>query len=247
MKLAIGLGLQDSVPGEAFSAHVHTIIEAQELVSPGKDDANVLLITPFDVVPHDNMRQMVVDIAVENGCDRLFFMDDDTLTPSGGITRLMDIMDKDERKPVAISGFYLRRGYPYTSVWSCQKDDGWYQVTADSGLHVIHSSGLGCCLIDLKWLKKNVPEPWFRMKQDDHKTLITDDGVLFEGIRKAGGVLLGDGAIQCAHVGRREIITSENANRLREIANVNMDRMKQANKSAESEIREPRFSVEKDK
>lgn len=236
MKLAIGMGLQESVPGEAFSSHVHTIIEAQRLVSPGKDDKNVLLITPFDVVPHDNMRQMVAALAIENGCDRLFFMDDDTLTPSGGFTQLMKIMDEDKRKPVAVSGFYLRRGYPYTSVWSCEKDDGWYQVTADSGVHVIHTSGLGCCLVDLKWLQEKVPQPWFRMKQDDHKTLITDDTVLFEAIRKAGGVLLGDGSVQCAHVGRREIITSESANRLREIANVTSARMKVLNDNAKIEM-----------
>jgi hypothetical protein len=237
MKLAIGLGIQDSLPGEAFPAHVGTILEGWNLVNKPGDDKNLVLITPFDACPHDKMRWIVAEQAIEKGCDRLFFMDDDTITPRGGLTELMRVMDTDERKPVAVSGFYLRRGDPYTPVWSCKKDSDWYQVTAEGGVHEIDMTGLGCCLLDLKWMEKNLPHPWFRMKQDDHCTLITDDTTLFEGIRKADGKILGNAFVQCAHVGRRELITMESHNAYRAVAGVHKSRMAQLREAGGEDLK----------
>lgn len=215
MKLAIGMGIQESLPGQAFLSHVGAILEGFVLVNKEKGEENLMLINPLDACPHDKMRQIVMEKAIEGKCDRLFFMDDDTCTPKGGLTHLMKVMDEDERHPVAVSGYYLRRGDPYTPVWACEKDGSWYQVTAEGGVHEIHMTGLGCCLLDLKWMEKNLEQPWFRMKQDEKVTLITDDTVLFEGIRKSKGVILGDAFVQCAHIGRREMITSATADMYR--------------------------------
>ncbi len=212
MKLAIGMPISDDVPGECFGHHVATIVEASKKYGMG-DGNGVYLISPVGFSPHDAARLNIVNQARKLECDRLFFMDDDTITPTGGITRLMSLMD--EKKVPAISGFYLKRGNPYTPVWSREQDGNWYNVDADGGVHEIHVSGLGCCLLDLKWLDQNVPAPWFQMKQENGQTIITDDVVLFEAIRKAGGMILGDAGIQCPHVGRKEFILRETAQILR--------------------------------
>lgn len=210
MKLAIGVPIVDDVPGEAYQGHIVSIIEASQLLGPG----NIELITPMGASPHDCARNIIVREAIRLGCNRLFFMDADTITPRGGITQFMEIMDQHDDKPVAVSGFYCRRGGDYSSVWTLQKEDTdgkltTYSVDAGEGVHRIHVSGLGSCLLDLDWMVKNLPQPWFRMKQVELFTIITDDVVLFEGIQKAGGVVLGDANVQCAHAGRREYITRD--------------------------------------
>lgn len=214
MKLAIGMPIQDDVPGECYGYHLKTVIEAYALLGTG----NLVSITPVGVSPHDAARMTIVDEARKNKCDRLFFMDDDTITPIGGITRLMKVMD--ERNAVAVSGFYLMRGNPYVPVWCKEQDGQMFKVDANSGVHEIHYSGLGCCLLDLNWLDENVPQPWFQMKQENGRTTITDDVVLFEAIRKAGGLILGDASLQCPHVGRREFIHRSNADALRNSAEI---------------------------
>lgn len=205
MKIAIGMPIQDNVPGETYGYHVSTIVEVVTKCGTG----NVLNICPVGVCPHDAARQQIVDAAIKAKCDRIFFMDDDTITPPCGFITLMDTMDHE--KAPAVTGFYARRGDPYTSVWSKQVGEDWYQVDADGGIHEIHMAGLGCCLLDLNWLLENVPAPWFQMKQSNGITNVTDDLVLFEAIRKAGGRILGNANVQCIHVGRREYVTRETA------------------------------------
>lgn len=220
MKLMIGMPVQDNVPGAAFNHHIAVIVEASKLMTKKYPEAdpesgNLFTLTPVGLSPHDTARWLITKAAMDMNCERLFMMDDDTITPRGGITKLMEEMDN--RQCAAISGFYLRRGYPYTPVWSATNptDKKLYQVDADQGVHEIFSSGLGCCLIDLKWCRENIKDPWYKMKQTEHNTEITDDCVFFDAIRAAGGTLLGDADVQCPHVGRAEFITRESASFLR--------------------------------
>lgn len=199
MKLGIGMGIVDTLPGEAFAHHMSVFVEA------AKTFTDTFSVIPVGVFPHDNCRTVIMDKAIEVGCDRLFMMDDDTITPRGGLTALMKEMD--ERKCAAISGYYIRRGHPYTSVWTRLHEGNWYVMDGTSGgVHPIDCSGLGCCLIDLNWVKDNIPKPWFKMVQNETHTLITDDVEFFKKIREANGVILGHAEVQCDHIGRREII-----------------------------------------
>ena len=207
MKLAIGMPLQEELASVCFPHHVRTIVEAVKAY-PG-----VVTIFPLDLSPHDSARHAICQEALAYGCDRLFMMDDDTVTPPGGLAELMKVMD--ERQCVAVNGFYLRRGDPYTSVWSQEKDGQWYNIDVNAGVHEIHVAGLGCALLDLHWLSANLPQPWFRMKQGEFHTIVSDDVVFYEGIKSKGGLVLGDGNVQCMHVGRRELIIRETSTNLR--------------------------------
>lgn len=206
MKLGIGIPILGDVPGEAFASHTHTIADAIRVFGHGE----VCLFTSVGIAPHDHARQVIVDQALAAGVEKLLFIDADTLTPPRGIECLLTTME--ELKVQAVSGYYIRRGSPYTPVWAYEAQPGkWVNVVADpgSGWHDIHVSGLGCCLLDLQWINKNVPKPWFKMRQTDEWTTITDDVVLFEGMRKAGGKLVGQANVVCPHLGKREFVVPQ--------------------------------------
>ncbi len=216
MRVAICMPVQEYVPGEVFGQHCSTMIEAMKYVQsrPGYDPEKgdgIVLISPNSVSPHDRARYVCAEEALRQKADYLFFMDDDTVTPAGGFEKLMETLI--QRNVQAVSGLYLRRGYPYTSVWSHQAEpeDGetegkWYQLDVNGGIHPIHLSGLGCAVFDLKWVEKNVPKPWFLMHQLEHYTEITDDLTFWKAIRAAGGKCLGHGGVQCGHYGNKEFI-----------------------------------------
>jgi hypothetical protein len=213
MRVGIGMPIVDFIAGEAFVAHITTFIEAARLLNSRGGD--VVTIIPVGTGPHDRARQTIVDKAIEMGCDRLFMMDDDTITPEGGFSRYMEIMDRDERKPAAVTGLYLRRGMPFTSVWFVRYDGGLATVDAEHGIHELSASGLGSCLIDLTWCKENLKDSWFKMDQTATYTEISDDMVFFRGIEKAGGKLLGDADTKCPHLSRPQLIHPSTAVGLR--------------------------------
>jgi hypothetical protein len=214
MKLAIGMPVLDHMPGVAFPHHMATVVEAYKGWSTDNDKLE--LITPIGSVPHDRARLLIAEEAIKRECTRLFFMDDDTLTPRGGIAKLMQTMT--DRKAAIVTGFYLRRGYPYNTIWTNEMQDKTFLIDADQGVHQITSGGLGCCLVDLEWCCKNVPKPWFKMDQDESATVISDDVAFYRAVRKAEGLILGDADVQCAHVGRPEFICRGTATSLRRYA-----------------------------
>ena len=208
MKIAVGIPVFDTVPGEALGPLLRT---GAEVARHGK----VVFLTPVGMNPHDRARMFVAGIGGDMGCDYLFFVDADTVVPPGAFPKLLKTLQ--ENKVQAVSGYYYRRGYPYTSVWAKRNgvDNEWHHVEAKSGLHEIESSGLGCCLIDLKWVQANMTRPYFVCKQHENGTLITDDISFFEQMRERGGKLLGDADVRCSHVHTRLLITDKNVDSLR--------------------------------
>jgi len=207
LKIALGMPTIDSVPSEAFGAH---LIVAAELAKKGK----LFVFTPNGVMPHDTARIEITRRAVEARCDLLVFVDDDTIVPNGGISRLVDLLL--ERKVAAVSGLYLRRGFPYTCVWSKKDGKGGYQqAEALDGVYEIDLSGLGCAVIDLKWVVEHLEKPYYKMTPAPDGTMVTDDVTFFEQVREKGGVVLGCADVKCVHVGERVLISVDNATALR--------------------------------
>lgn len=208
---AVAMPILDSVPGEAFANHVVAIVETAR-------HTNIKLLTPFNTIPHDRARMSAHKMAVDAGCDYIFWIDDDTMCPVDSFEHLLKTMV--EHGAVAVSGFYYRRGYPYTSVWSVAGPNGGdaIQVTAPDGIHEIDYSGLGCCLVDLKWVQKNLQPPYYTMMMEENKTCtnVTDDVSFFSKVRAAGGKVLGNANIRCGHLGERTVICDRTADALRE-------------------------------
>jgi len=208
MKVALGIPVIDGVSAEAFPSHLAIAVEIAR-------QGQLALFTPRNRMPHDVARWDIWQGAVEQGCDYLLFVDDDNILPIGTFTRLLKVLQDNEGCRV-VSGSYLRRGYPYTTVWSKEIKGQYYNVDASEGVHEIHVSGLGCALIDLKWCDTHLTRPIFQMfKDEEGLTKITDDVSFYSRVREAGGLILGDADVQCGHVHERVIITRGNADSLR--------------------------------
>lgn len=205
-RVALGIPVIESVPVETYSSHLALAADMGEIVE-------VKIIVSESVMPHDRARIQIFDRAIEEECRYLMFVDDDNFIPRGSFKLLFDVMV--ERSPVVVSGHYLRRGYPYTSVWSVYRGDNTFQVDAQEGVHEINCSGLGCALIDVGWVKEHLDKPYFYMEQNQEGTQITDDVTFFRQIREKGGLVLGHGSVQCGHVGRRVMVARNSAGDLR--------------------------------
>jgi len=199
----------DSVPVEAFGAHLTIAAEIAK-------HHRVYIFVPSGIMPHDAARIRAFDDVLDVGCEYLMFVDDDTIVPQGGFTHLLEVME--DRKPAVVSGYYRRRGFPYTPVWSKKSKNKFYQADAESGVHEIDCSGLGCALIDVMWVYENLKKPYFEMIKDPIRgTTVTDDVTFFRKVRAKKGVVLGDASVRCSHVGSRIIISEDTEHDLRVI------------------------------
>jgi hypothetical protein len=196
-RIALGIPVIDSVPGECYGSHLILAAEIAQL-------AELALFVPFNTMPHDAARMDVVDGAISTECDYLLFVDDDMLIPKGAFDALFKTMRETGAK--VVSGHYSRRGWEYTCVWSKVVDGKFERVDALEGIHEIDCSGLGCALIDLRWVVDNMKPPFFRMLHNGRHTSVTDDVTFFEDVRKAGGLILGHAGVRCGHFGARQLI-----------------------------------------
>lgn len=212
MILAFVIPVLGDVPGEAFGAH---LVQAMEV---GREFKNIQVYTPLNKMPHDTMRNGNMQEVLDNGADLMFCIDCDTLVPKGAFAEMMRTMR--ESGAVVVSGHYHRRGIPYTCVWSKEMDLGngpsFYQVDALAGVHEIHTTGLGCALIDLRWVKAHLSRPWFEMgKNKKGDTIIMDDTTFLSKVREKGGLILGHAGVRCVHLGGRQPVCTETVGWLR--------------------------------
>ena len=205
MRLAYAVPVLADVPGEVFAFHLKNAAECQRLWS------EVRFITPHNICPYDRARRVAVTEAIDAGCDWLWFVDADTAVPPGGLALLMESMDRGH----VISGWYMRRGYPYTCVWSKVIDGRTVQLTATDGVHEIDWTGMGCALINLRWLVSAVQRPWFQYGIDSSGVQTMEDLFFCRKVRQAGGVILGDARVRCGHLLWRELLDETNADELR--------------------------------
>jgi hypothetical protein len=201
-QLGLSIPVLEMVYPESFPWQLATACE-MGVFTASHGWPNPIIICPPGLMPHDSARTTAFEMAFETGVDYLLFVDQDTVLPRGAVSRLYKTLT--ENNAAVVSGRYVRRGFPYTCVWSAIKDGKWCQVDAGGGVHQILTSGLGCALIDLRWVHAHIRPPFFYMRHNGRSTLVTDDVTFFETIHEAGGLVLGDAEVHCAHFGRREM------------------------------------------
>lgn len=204
MKLLLGIPIFDTVQGEVYESHLNLMNEIKD------NGFDVTVSTPLGICPYDRARNAVMEHCNDD-IDLLLFVDGDILLPKKGFLRLLEAMR--DTKAQAVSGHYYRRGYPYTCVWSQVLKNTNFHVDADSGVHEIHRSGLGCCLIDAKWVRDNLASPYFKY---DSVIGGGEDTYFFDLIREAGGKVVGHADVRCGHVGTRFVVSDKTVNWVRE-------------------------------
>ncbi len=114
----------------------------------------------------------------------------------------------------AISGHYRRRGHPYTCVWVKINEAAQHLFQSDAaegtGTHVIHSSGLGCNLIDLNWCEKHLEHPWFKIGDNPDGSYTWEDAYFHSILHRAEGKLLGHADVRCVHLAERMGVSDQN-------------------------------------
>jgi hypothetical protein len=208
MKIGLGLMMMGDLPSESVTSLVGVTSSIARM-------GEVVLLNPKRVSPHDRARFEVMTKAIEHGCELLFWLDDDMVVPGFAVERLR--LALDETKAQMVCGRYSRRGYPYTSVWSLwdEEKQRYDQCDAKEGRYEISSSGLGCALVDVRWVEEHVERPWFRMTQGKEFVIATEDVSFCEGIRRGGGKIVGEAGVRCGHLTGRGVVDDESETRLR--------------------------------
>jgi len=215
MKTAIGIPSIGDIPGECFSSHIIACLQASK-------HGEIVLITPRNVMPHSRARELIITEALWSGCDYLWFIDADTSAPKDAFNKLLDALQDED---VAMSsGYYVMRGYPFVTTWCKERlDTGSVEKLQLVGpcdkVVNIDGCGLGCALIDLKWIRGHLKEPFFQMTPDE--TLPTgflwEDAFFCKSIKDVSGIVKGVADVVCTHYGDREAYTPESADDYRKL------------------------------
>lgn len=165
-KVLIGSLTLTMVPQEAYGTHCSNFYQM------GRDckDYDFAFVTPRRMAI-DNMRNMVVKLAISGDFDYLYFFDDDTVNDRNVLGRLLPRMEEFN----AVSAGYYIRGYPFSPMafrWTNYKghrimklfDWRTYKkfISDDKVLRDnVAAVGCGCTLFRVEDFKK-VPFPWFK-------------------------------------------------------------------------------------
>ncbi len=137
-------------------------------------------------------RDILINQALQNQCDYIFFVDTDMIfespnDPNTALNHLYQIIDKDpnSKDGKIVSALYRvkqKAGYSY-SMWTMIDDKGFTPITQWTGNWIkIDVAGLGCCLIDTQ-VFRNIERPWFRWELKDDRS---EDFYMFQLAKRHG-------------------------------------------------------------
>ena len=141
-------------------------------------------------------RNLMANMALENGCTHVLFLDDDVYPPPDMLMRLL-AHDKD-----IVGALYVLRNYPHLPImFDHAYPDGRcrYKFLTDKvqGLVPVVNTGLGCVLIKTEVFKK-MEQPWITLGAYE-KDNWCDDIHFFNKCREEGFELFVDTDISCGH------------------------------------------------
>lgn len=150
-------------------------------------------------IPIDEARNKIVQEAINNKCDYIFFIDSDTIIQRGQLEKLLS-HDKD-----AITGISHMRVSPYFSLIREKVAYRLYSPIEPFGTELmkIDGAGFGCFLIKTAAFDK-IEYPWFRFhffKHEDKWRHLGEDLYLCEQLQNANIDIYCDPTVGCVHVG----------------------------------------------
>ena len=169
-------------------------------------------------------RNMIAQKAVENGFDRVFWLDSDMTFAHDTLIRLIDDMEKFDLD--FVSGLYFTRKEPIKPVihkelhWKV-KPDGWIDSGATmywdypkNELFEIACSGFGCCLTSARLLKAMLEKygtPFYPLMG------MGEDTTFCFRATENGFKLYCDSRIKAGHIGQKEYNEQEYEKSLQEV------------------------------
>jgi len=203
---------KDPITQKFFGRKVRKILVATPHRS--KDDPNVTnffkMQTPaaFDVMieqPYGftvpDARNFIVNKAIEEEFDYIFFVDDDVLVPRNALVQLI------HHKSDIVGGFYYRKYFPLESCGMHVDNINQPIPIEDFKIgDVIHNTLVlpsGCTLIKVDLFKK-MESPWYRTCTVNNRPTITEDTYLCQKIRDLSMDIITDIGVQCIHVDKEK-------------------------------------------
>lgn len=149
-------------------------------------------------MPFDHARNRGVELALEHGYKRLWFIDDDVIVPSDAYWKLAaDNLD-------IVSGLYWRRNLPIAPVAMKLTPQGNQWITQWTGeVFECDLVGAGCLLVKTDVFRR-MPAPWFEWwsdKKDKPLKLSEDFSWCWKAKNQHGYKLFVDTRVQCQHAG----------------------------------------------
>lgn len=151
---------------------------------------------PVDM-PIADARDTSIDIAIQRGCDSVFFVDYDVLVPPDALTRLA------ARELPIVGGLYYSKSKPPEPIALVggRPATGWER----GDVIAVDVMGMGCTLLDVEFLK-TMGQPWFKttdeagmVNGEPTRTQSTEDSYFCERAAELGTKPCVDTGVLCEH------------------------------------------------
>jgi len=142
-------------------------------------------------------RTELIRSAIENKCNKIFFLDADMMVEGGVINKLLA-----HQKPV-VGAAYNARSVPLYSNVKMKDENGKFAAFSELPTGLFKADGVptGCMLIDIPTIQK-VPYPWFDLTYfEDGKLELGEDIYFCEKLHQYGIETWCDPTIKIGHIG----------------------------------------------
>ncbi len=214
LRMCIGIPVSDSIGPTFFRTMLLRMEEWSQTFE--------LLPVIETSIPIDEARNKIVEAAIQNKCDYIFFIDSDTIIQKGQLEKLLS-HDKD-----VITGISYMRVAPFYSLIRKKVAYRLYNPIEPYGTELmkIDGAGFGCFLIKTSAFNK-IEYPWFRFhffKYEDKWRHIGEDLFLCEQLQNANIDIYCDPTVECIHVGTD--VTIDMANKYKDFRIAILDEIK---------------------
>ena len=202
MRVALGIPVLGMIHGACAYSHMGLAAEIAK-------EADLFIPQALNYTPYSRGRVVIFGEAIEHDCTHVMFADADNMIPQGAFGALLRMMESEDRARL-VTGYYLRRKPPFTTVWTfpetttytrdepepepCKKPPREY--IADGSPVDLAGCGLGCALIDLTWCQEHLSIPYFYMPDNGG----TEDYPFCRRIRENQGRVIGHTGVVCGHM-----------------------------------------------
>lgn len=143
----------------------------------------------------------IVQKAIDEGYDYIFFVEDDNLIPRNGLVQLI------HHNADIVGGMYYRKYLPLETAGMHTDKDGFpgpvqYNLEGPGKGDIIHDTlvlPMGCTLIKVEALKK-MSFPWYKAVGIDNRPALTSDTYLCQKMRDIGCDVITDCGVQVLHI-----------------------------------------------
>lgn len=142
-------------------------------------------------------RTRLIQMAIEQSCDKLFFLDSDILVEGNVINKLLA-----HNKPI-IGAAYNMRSFPLYSNVKFTDEQGKFIAVPEIPKELFQCAGVptGAMLIDIPTVQK-LPHPWFDLINDENGNLVIGEDIYFcQKLIQQGEEIWCDPTIQIKHIG----------------------------------------------